>query len=452
MKCMATLACGLLAAALLSPALAQDNEAKKLFLAMEKKIAEAKAFKVAVVIDTKGETKDMVGSYKGFLVLTEDNKARLQVSGVDFGEVRRWEMVSNGKQLKLRPFSLGVPETAKDEATLPAPKTLHRDLVRRISSLGVFLNLGPALSAVGMEAAILGKLDISNFKAGAAEIVGGRDAQVVRYKIKNNDAAFTVWIDTKTLLPLKRVIQTKRMGTITETYKELTLDPKIEAGAFELTFPANDAEKLFRAMQAKINEANAIQAAFDVELKANGEVAKGKGSLLFTKENEARFKMTVDEKGKEVTTAGTSDGKRMKFAKSPEAIAKAESDPTPKELHSLLATMVSGPGLWLTYEGEYLNGAAAGFFKFAVEGIRLVAFEAGAPEKVGGRDAKVVSYLLAGLPGVTAYHVTVWIDAQTWLPLKRTLVPVGFESGRITETCEFTLNPKIDAKAFELPK
>jgi len=112
---------------------------------------------------------------------------------------------------------------------------------------------------------------------------------------------------------------------------------------------------------------------------------------------------------------------------------------------------------------------------FSSEGVRLVSFEAGAAEKVGGRDAKVVTYIVAGLPG-TDYHVTLWIDAQTSLPLKRVIVPIvgeqpkqphprkapirlkrlmvpsGREPVRITETCEFTLNPKIDAAVFQLPK
>jgi outer membrane lipoprotein-sorting protein len=464
MKYMAMLACGLLAAALVPGTLAQDNEAEKLFRAMEKKITQAKAFKIVIAVETKGDEKEMVGSFKGFLLLTKDNKARLKVSGVEFGEAGQWQMVSNGKQVKLRPYSVGVLEFFKEEATFPTPKNLHAHLATRVSRLGVF----PYIQRTAF--LVLGgddpkadhpdrRLEMSDFRAGAPEKVGGRDAKVVHIKtnlsgIRERDAAFTIWIDAKTLLPLKRVIvpDTRSKYTITEIYKEFTLDPKIDAGAFDLTFPVNDAEKLFLAMKEKLKTADAVQAAFNIEIKANGKGLKGKGSLVFTKENKARLKMTVDEMGKKETTEAISDGKRMKFAKSPEVIAKAEADPTPPLLHSLLGTMVSGPGLWLTYEGEYLNAAVPGFFKFSVEGIRLVSFEAGAPEKVGGRDARVITYSLAGLPGTGDYNVTLWIDAGTLLPLKRVLVPVGWESVRITETSEFTLNPKIAAGAFQLPK
>ena len=46
MKHIAMLAFGSLAAAVVSPVLAQDNEAEKLFRGMEKKLLAAKAFEV----------------------------------------------------------------------------------------------------------------------------------------------------------------------------------------------------------------------------------------------------------------------------------------------------------------------------------------------------------------------------------------------------------------------
>jgi outer membrane lipoprotein-sorting protein len=57
--------------------------------------------------------------------------------------------------------------------------------------------------------------------------------------------------------------------------------------------------------------------------------------------------------------------------------------------------------------------------------------------------------------------ITVWIDAKTLLPLKRTVVMKLGEQlegwvpkdARISETyTEFNLNPKIDAKTFEMQK
>jgi outer membrane lipoprotein-sorting protein len=428
---------------------AKGIEAERIFRAMEKKITEAKAFKVAVTIDAKGDMTQKVGSFRGFLLVTGDNKARLNVGGADFGEDRSWQMVSNGKQVKVRPYDVGVSEVSKDEETLPMPVNLRRHIARRVTRTGVYLNLLRMPVAMVLAAGSPDEtLHVGGFKAGAAEKVGGRDAKVVHYAVgvsgpADDEATFTVWIDAKTLLPLKRVIVMKRWSvTITETYTEFTLDPKIDAGAFELTFPAGEAEKLFRAMEQKIKTANAVSVAVKVEGKAGDRTAKGEGSLLFTKENQARLKLTVHEPAKKETVEMVSDGRRMKFARSPETLAKAEAERQRPKLHDVLSRMVSGPGLWLT--NDLVNGT------YPVD-FHLVAFEAGPAEKVGGRDAKVVRYMVAGLPGAD-YKVTLWIDAQTLLPLERAIGPLVGEDFRATETCEFTLNPKVGAGVFRLPK
>ena len=73
-------------------------------------------------------------------------------------------------------------------------------------------------------------------------------------------------------------------------------------------------------------------------------------------------------------------------------------------------------------------------------------------EKVGSRDAKVITYN-ATIKTLDAgrHKVTLWIDAETLLPLKRVIVPEGVAT-RVTETCTFDLNPKVEAGAFALPK
>jgi hypothetical protein len=79
----------------------------------------------------------------------------------------------------------------------------------------------------------------------------------------------------------------------------------------------------------------------------------------------------------------------------------------------------------------------------------------GAAEKVGGRNAKVVRYWF-GDRVKGGVEVTLWVDAKTQLPLKRVVdlgKNRGVVSGIITESYHgFALSPKIDRKAFELPK
>ncbi|MBI3466661.1 MAG: hypothetical protein HY000_26910 [Planctomycetes bacterium] len=90
------------------------------------------------------------------------------------------------------------------------------------------------------------QLDGWNFKEGAPEKVGGRQARVLSYKLgyaqgdnaavpdaEKNGTPVTVWIDSKTLLPLKHVIAWEGHRW-TEFYNDFTLDPKIDAKAFEL--------------------------------------------------------------------------------------------------------------------------------------------------------------------------------------------------------------------------
>src|SRR5262245_54604687 len=96
MKHLPMLAAALLAAALLSPALAQDNEAEKLFRGMEKKIKEAPAFEVSFAYQV--EKKKTTGS----LLLTNDNKARLKVSGFQGKAKAGFESIGDGKRLKTK--------------------------------------------------------------------------------------------------------------------------------------------------------------------------------------------------------------------------------------------------------------------------------------------------------------------------------------------------------------
>jgi len=451
---------------LLPVAQAQDNEAEKLFRAMEKKITAADAIQVTVAIELraiKGSGNESklkewrrllkVRKASGFLILTKDNKAQMKIRGANVG--LNMEMVSNGKQLRLGNEE-GILDPAKPR---PTPKYLHALLTTLVSRTGVTAGgvtirfaPGPQFEPVFLTLEDGEKLDfdpeklgwgVSDIKAGAADKVGGRDAKVISYRFEKGDGGRdTLWLDNKTLLPLKRVYTLGRDMHITEIYTEFNLDPQIDAKAFELIPTPNEPEKLFRAMVGKIKAAQAVEVTFDSEAKwkeqAKDKEAKSKGSLLFTKDNKARLKMSGNETGKEVTIEAISDGKRWKMAESPATIAKAEEEPTRTDLHTLLSTELS----------EFSSGSINYLFNGpAGPKRRLVDFNAGAEEKVGGRDAKVVTYSVVVWD--KSSQVTVWIDTETLLPLKRLIVS---EAGRGTEIYNFILNPKVEAGAFALPK
>jgi outer membrane lipoprotein-sorting protein len=246
MKYIAMLACGLLAAAFVPAARAQDNAAEKLFRAMEKKIRSAKALKVVFTYQLEGKTT------KGSLLLTNDNKARLQVRGpFSFGVKRdaSFDLISDGKKLKLKGARLvGAPngqagfklggqmegEIAKAFYTWRAAE------VSRVGMGPMVLGLPYTLGAETDPDAEEVRMKVYDFKPGAAEKVGKRQAKAVHYRCGkggNDDPEVTVWIDTETGLPLKRVYlvhpESEKIR-ITESYSEIKLNPKVDAKAFKL--------------------------------------------------------------------------------------------------------------------------------------------------------------------------------------------------------------------------
>lgn len=239
--------------ALLPAALAQDKQAETVYRDMEKKILAAKSFEVTFDYQIEG-TERKKRTTKGTLLLTKDNKANLKVSGF-FGEKREAPvlLVSDGMQLKTKGAKFGVasngvpgaePGGANEQKT---PKRLHTDLGTLVSRGGVWYSLFimPYLLSEGLDPDAEGsKVQAYDFKLGAAEKVGDREARVLRYRFGKGDKCpddqeMTLWIDSATLLPLKRVLDLRENRgvvsgiLITERYA-FTLEPKIGAKAFEL--------------------------------------------------------------------------------------------------------------------------------------------------------------------------------------------------------------------------
>jgi outer membrane lipoprotein-sorting protein len=85
--------------------------------------------------------------------------------------------------------------------------------------------------------------------------------------------------------------------------------------------------------------------------------------------------------------------------------------------------------------------------------IKVSDFKQLRTEKVGGRAAVVIGYSLT-VRGQKPMSATVWLDAQTNLPLKR-VVRMEDKNGvyTITETySNLTLDAELDPKLFEFPK
>ena len=244
MRALAILCVALLAAALAPTALAQDKEAEKLFRDMEKKIRAADAVEIAFTYQAEKNVT------KGSLLFTKDNKARLKLAG-NFGEKRKTtvELVSDGKQLKTKGAKFFVASNGMPGMELggksewETPKKFQAQLGAMMSRGGMWFTVlvMPYLQGDGIDPdAMESKVNIYDFKLVGTEKVGDRDATEIRYRFGKGgpcrgDEEITLWIDGKTLQPLKRSFVMKRDNIrITETYHEFKFDPKIDAKAFAL--------------------------------------------------------------------------------------------------------------------------------------------------------------------------------------------------------------------------
>jgi outer membrane lipoprotein-sorting protein len=212
-----------LAALLIVPQ--EKDDAESLFKKMEEKIVKAKSLRSKLA----GEMEEAKFKLTGDLLLDEGSKVRIDVQGKGEGDEKKALVISDGKKLYMKSND---SDTAQG---FDAPETFGK-LIRIAFARAGFLSAfefcdSENRAKTGPETAYT----MTGLKLGSKEKVGDRDAQAVTYTVtrKGRDAAATVWIDTATLLPLKRVLKMDGM-TLSESYSDLKVDEKIEAARFEI--------------------------------------------------------------------------------------------------------------------------------------------------------------------------------------------------------------------------
>jgi outer membrane lipoprotein-sorting protein len=214
-------------------ALAQgENQAEKLFRESEKKLAEADQVQITVESTLEGTPKK--GRLKGTLLLAKGNKASMVVQGNLRGEEFKISAVSNGTKMKME-MIMSKPQEEQD-----TPKNLNAMFAGSFSRVGMLAGFRTRTQQAGeKEPGLDDMFKVSDFVLGKKEKVGEREAQVIDYKLvmDNRDTAeSTIWLDTETKLPLKRVFSSKNDNEslrITETY-QIRLNSKIDGKKFEL--------------------------------------------------------------------------------------------------------------------------------------------------------------------------------------------------------------------------
>jgi outer membrane lipoprotein-sorting protein len=226
-----------------------------------------------------------------------------------------------------------------------------------------------------------------------------------------------------------------------------------------------EAEKLFRDIEKKIKGAKALEMVFTYQLEGK----KAKGSLLLTKHDKARLRVSghyypgvernprfeLISDGKRFKTKGAEIGVRSNGVAYIDPEGQTTAGDTGKGFHAMLAVVLSRGGIgYAVYGLPYWIHGDGGVDPDTPESrMTVYDFKAGVAEKVGNRQAKVLRYRF-GKGGKGDAEITLWIDAKSGLPLKRVFSnPKGVFAVRITETySQFNVRPKVDGKSFKLPK
>jgi outer membrane lipoprotein-sorting protein len=207
----------------------------------------------------------------------------------------------------------------------------------------------------------------------------------------------------------------------------------------------NDAEKLYRAMEQKIRGAKSIHFVFDGTLSGEGNKGALKGEVWMAEGEKANMTINGDFGGQPMKMLVISDGKKA-YTKYNDKDFTKDND----EKHYAKALgMIARMGMLAAF-----TMASASKETDLDKLVPVKDFKLGAKEKVGKHDTQVVEFNVS-VPGEPGAKVLVWIDTQTKLPVKRELVGMDKKGGegRISETFStFEIDPKVDAKVFELPK
>jgi len=218
-----------------APAYGQENDAEKLFRAMEKKLRSAKT--VHFAFDGQITGMGMKGTMKGEASLAEGEKGNIAFEADFAGKNMKLTLISDGKSAYSK-----VDEKIDVHATKPEdPKT--EQVLGMIARLGMTTSVFAARSGPNPnEPFDLDKMAaVKDFKLGAKEKIGTHNTQAVDYQVTlpgNTTAKATVWIDTETKLPVKRELGLEKNGAeegrISETYSTFAVDGKIDAKMFEV--------------------------------------------------------------------------------------------------------------------------------------------------------------------------------------------------------------------------
>lgn len=210
---------------------------EELFASMEKHIKQAKTQQVKFTIESKEPIAGAL-TMKGTLVVGQDGKARLVFEGSSSGQPSKVTLVSDGTTSHLR--SEHPAKTV--EKSFATPMNLDKFLRAKMTGAGLQMAInGAFIGLLDGNRELASQEKASGFKFVGREKLGGTEALVITFQLEapqGQEGNCKVWLDPKTHLPLKRVMQARKNGEVTlentESYSEWNVAHVPEENAFSL--------------------------------------------------------------------------------------------------------------------------------------------------------------------------------------------------------------------------
>jgi outer membrane lipoprotein-sorting protein len=213
-----------------------------------------------------------------------------------------------------------------------------------------------------------------------------------------------------------------------------------------------EAEKLFHTMQEKITAARSIK--FIVELQKSAKKGDGKQlrvAVWLSERNKLRCEYEIPTKGDMVAKVlRICDGTKVLLnITDPELGTFVDFQKPRAEFTKEFLDYLANPGMLVAFE------VICDTWPHEKIGLVNSNYQLGGIEKVGDREVRVVHYILkeTDMKPERLTKITIWVDTQTSLPLKRVMAPAVGADWRIEELYSgWQVDSKIDPKLFELPK
>lgn len=201
------------------------TRARSFFANSKEKITAANALKVSGSLKIEGVKSE--ATLEVSIVVAKENKAKISVDGKSTNNDVAFRLVSDGKKSRI----YDGPEINVDR---DSPKRLERFLKNGISVEGLMSGFGvfPLLLKNLIDPMQEDLFVASDFTLSADDKIDGRVCKVIKYK--SGKSTMTIWMDEKTLLPLKYLSVTESGSKTTALIREFVIDPKIEDSSFEL--------------------------------------------------------------------------------------------------------------------------------------------------------------------------------------------------------------------------